>query len=250
VTAFPPDAQAFGVALLLCARMLPLAWTATRAGLRGVPALPLALTLVLASCLYPSAAVAAATLPSSPLALLALSLRELLIGLVYAFALVLPLAALSWAGRLSGRFAAAPGAADALGNLQAWLGLAAFFALSGQRVVLRVLAHGVTTRPLGRLSALAGTGALALDSVRLFADAFAAALLLALPVSAALLLAELGLALSARAASASFAHPVLLSARAALLLLVLCIAMLLLGALLPEFFRHGLSGAARALGAS
>lgn len=241
------DAQALCVLLLLCARMLPLALCAAQAGLRG--ATSAALVLVLAACLYPSAAAAAPALPGISIALVALCARELLIGLVYAFALALPLAALGWSGRLSAKLASAPGAETPLATLQQWFGLAAFFSLGGQRVAIAVIAHGLRARPLGQLSAFSGSAALALESARLFADAFTAALLLALPAGAAMLLSELGLSLAARAANAPFVQPLLPPLRAALLLLVLCMAMLLLGALLPDLFRHGLSGASRMLGA-
>lgn len=243
----PIDVQALCVFLLLCARMLPLALCAAQAGLRA--ATSAALVIVLAACLFPSASAAAPVLPGLSLALLALCARELLIGLVYAFALALPLAALGWSGRLSARLASAPGSETALATLQQWFGLAAFFSLGGQRVAISVLAHGLRARPLGQLSAFSGSAALALESARLFADAFASALLLALPAGAALLLSDFGLALAARAANAPFVQPLLSPLRAALLLAVLCLAMLLFGALLPELFRHGLSGAARMLGA-
>jgi type III secretory pathway component EscT len=248
VSGFDLDAQALCVSALLCARVLPLAAVTARAALRGAPLLSVVLALVLVLCLYPSAAAAAPALPANALALLALSLRELLIGLVYALALALPLVALGWSGWLSGRFAAVPGSEAALATLQRWFGLAAFFALGGQRVALSVIAHGLSARPLGSLTVLSGTGPALLGAVRLFADAFASALLLALPIGAALLLSELGLVLSARAASAPFAQLVLPPARAALLLLVVCIGVLLLSAVLPNFFRHGLLAAARLLG--
>jgi type III secretory pathway component EscT len=241
------DTQSLCVGLLLCARMLPLALCAAQAGLRG--ATSAALVLVLAACLFPSAAAAAPALPGLSLALLALGARELLIGLVYAFALALPLAALAWSGRLTARLASAPAAENALAALQQWFGLAAFFSLGGQRVALAVLAHGLRARPLGQLAAFSSSAALALESARLFADAFATALLLALPAGAAVLLSDLGLAATARAANAPFVQPLLPPLRAALLLLVLCMALLLLGALLPDLFRHGLSGASRMLGA-
>jgi type III secretory pathway component EscT len=245
-------AQSLALMLLLCARVVPLAWFATRAGLRGVPLLSVALTLVLALCLFPSAASAAPALPSGVWALLALSLREALLGLVYALALALPLIALTWSGQLAGRMSGVAGADATLGTLQQWVGLAAFFALGGHRVAIDVLAQGLIARPLGALSSgntLANVGGLALGSARLLADAFASALLIALPVGAALLLAELASALSVRAASAPFVSFAIVPARAALLLFVLCVVALFSLSALPDFFRHGLSGAQHLLGA-
>ena len=240
--------QAFAVFVLASARVLPLAWVATRGALRGVPLLTLALTFVLALCVYPSAAAVAPPLPLGLLALLSLCLRELLIGLVYALALALPLFALAWSGRLSGRLLKLPGAEVALGALQQWLGLAAFFALGGHRVAIAVLARGVAERPLGAIAAPAGLAVLALGSARLLADAFASALLIALPVGAALLLGELSLALAARAGSASYAGLVLLPARAAAALLLACVAVLLVSQMLPPLLRAGLASAQHLLG--
>jgi type III secretory pathway component EscT len=240
--------QAVAVFCLLCARVLPLSLIVARAGLRGVAALPLALTLVLALCLYPSAAAAAPVLPSGLLALSVLSLREALIGLVYAFALALPLVALTWSGALAGRLSGVAGIEAPLALLQQWLGLAAFFALGGHRVVIAVLARAVSVRPLGSFDALSGIGALALGSARLVADAFASALLIALPVGAALLLVELGAVLAMRAASAPLLQHVLVPGRALLLLCVLCLFALFAIEALPDFFSRALYGTQRLLG--
>jgi type III secretory pathway component EscT len=243
------ELQALAVFFLLCARLLPLSLIVSRAGLRGVPALPVALTFVLALCLYPSAALAAPVLPGSVLALSALALREALIGLVYAFAFALPLLALSWSGALAGRMSGVPGTAEPLALLQQWFGLAAFFALGGHRVVLSVLARSLVARPLSRVDALSGISALALGSARLVADAFASALLIALPIGAALLLLELAVALSVRAASASLWLHVIAPGRALLLLAVLCLFAILASAALPDFFSRALYGTQRLFGA-
>ena len=243
--------QAAAVFLLLCARMLPLAFFVTRAGLRGVPALTLALTVLLGLCLYPTAAAAAPALPSSLFALSALSLREALLGLVYAFALSLPLLALSWSGALAGRLSGVAGFEAPLALLQQWFGIAAFFALGGHRVALAVLARAVTERPLAALAGagpLSGFEALALGSARLVADAFASALLIALPVGASLLLVELAAVLSMRAAGALLLQHVLVPGRALLLLCVLCLFALFAIQVLPDFFARALYGTQRLFG--
>ncbi|MFI5307844.1 MAG: flagellar biosynthetic protein FliR, partial [Polyangiales bacterium] len=141
-----PQALAHGVALalLLCARFAPLAWLVPWLVVRGSPAtLGVAATLVLALCAWPAAARVAPALSLSAWSLSVLGLREALIGLVYALALALPLLALSWAGRLYGRFSALDGAESALGTLQLWLAVASFFALGGHRVAIGLLVEGV-----------------------------------------------------------------------------------------------------------
>jgi flagellar biosynthetic protein FliR len=240
-------ARAIALGLLLCARFAPLAWLAPWLAVRGSPApLGLAVTLLLALCAWPAAAQAAGALPLSLWTLLALGLREALIGFVYALALALPLLLLQWAGRFYGRFGGLAFAEHALGTLQLWLGVAVFFALGGHRVALGLLTDSVLRMPVGGATALPDLGAVALGSARLIGEAFATALLLALPVAAAIGLCELGVALAARLATAPGTSLVLAPARAALGLLVVWIATVLLVDVLPELLRHGL-GAARGL---
>ena len=187
---------AFG---LLCARFAPLAWIVPWAGVRRGPwSLAPALTVVLALCAWPAVAAQPPALPLSPLLLAALALRELLIGAVYALALALPLRAFEWSGALSGRFAGEGGLPDVYARLQLLLGLAAFFSLGGHRVALAALAESVVRRPVGALGGGVDAAAIAFGSVRLVADAYALALLLALPVAAAVALAQIALVLSAR----------------------------------------------------
>lgn len=233
---------------LLLVRVLPLCLLAPFLAVGRAPlALSLAIALGLALCLWPAAQAAAPELPLSLLGLALLGVRELLLGLLYALAFALPLRAFEWAGALTGRFAFA-GADPAYGRLQLLLACAAFFTLGGARLAIATLAEAVARRPIGVLADFAPP-AIVWPALRLFADAFATALLLAAPVALALLLAEFALAIAARAAAGSALALVVAPARAVLALVVVCMAMRVLLGLLPEHFARGLSAAARLLGA-
>lgn len=237
-------AHAAAVALLLLARLLPVAWLVPWALVRSAPAsLPLALTVVLAICIWPGAAAHAQQLSLDLPALFPLLLRELLIGAVHAFALALPLRALEWGGWLQGRFSGLAGAEQSLASLQLWLGLAAFFALGGHRLATAALAQSVISHPLGRIDPLPDLAAIALGSARMIGDAFATALQLALPLAAALGLSELALGLCARVVSAPWFPPAIAPARALLSMFVIWIGTRALLGTFPQYFRHGLSAA-------
>jgi type III secretory pathway component EscT len=236
---------AFG---LLCARVLPLASLVPWLGVpRGPWALVPALTLVLALCLWPASIAAPVALPLALPALAALALRELLIGTVYALALALPVRAFEWAGALTGRFAGEGGLPDAYGRLQLWVAVAAFFSLGGHRVAIAALADSVARRPVGVLDGRLDVAAVTFGSVRLAADAYALAVLLALPVAAAVGFAQLALALAARTAWASATAAAMAPVRAGLALIVVWMSALLLLSVLPRELERGLSAAARLL---
>jgi type III secretory pathway component EscT len=219
--------QAAAVTLLLVARTAPLAWLAPWLSERGGSAsLRIAATLALTACLWPAAAASTATLPVTPLALLALGLREALVGLLYALALSLPLFALQWAGSLAGLFVGGERAAPPYALLYRVLAVSAFFAVGGHRVSLQLLADGLGSHPLGLLAPWSGVGAVALQSARLGADALAVALLVALPVGAAVLVAELSIALTARLASTPALAAAVIPARSMLGLLFAALALL------------------------
>ncbi|MDD9932486.1 MAG: flagellar biosynthetic protein FliR [Myxococcales bacterium] len=241
--------QPLAVLMLLVARMVPLAalvpWLAPR---EGVPLVGLALAVVLATALWPTALAGAPVLPTSALTLAALAVREVLIGAVYAVALALPLLALRWAGGFIDRARGAPESeseASALGTLLLWLGVLAFFALGGHRVAIDVLAASVAAHPVGVLQAPADPADLALGSARMLAEAFAAALLVALPALAALLIAELALGLSMRLSATLPFSALLPGGRAALGLAMVWVsaAFLLYG--LPAAFEESLAAASR-----
>lgn len=246
--AFDPAslAQALAAGFLLVCRLLPVAWLAPFALVAGAPAsLALSLCALLAICVWPAALAHAPLLPTALPSLLALSLRELLLGSVYALALALPLRALEWGGALQGRFSGLPGAEQPLATLQLWLALAAFFALGGQRLAVQALAHSVTQQPLGKLAPLADLPALAMGSVQLIGDAFALAVQVGLPVAAALGLAELAMALLARTTEAGWIAPLHAPARSLLALFVIWIATRALLDNLPESLRRGMAVARR-----
>lgn len=241
-------AQVLAVGLLLCARLAPLAWLVPWASARPAPVLASVATIVvLALCLWPAAA-SAPVLPLSGPTLIMLGVREALIGVVYALSLALPLRLLEWAGRLAGRFSGAPGADAAFGSLQLWLGLAAFFTLGGHRLAIAALSDAIVERPLGAPSALGDLGGVALGSAQLLGDAFASALLIALPVAAALVLSDLGVALAGRSAGVAALPFALAPVRAALALLVVGVSIVLLLDSMPAGFTQGLRSARRLWG--
>jgi len=220
--------QSLALALLLCARLAPIAWIVPWASVRGAASLlPVLVTIVLAVCVWPVASALPPSLPLSAFSLVALAVREALIGAVYAFAFALPLQALQWSGLLVGHASLAPGAETGYATLQRALGVAVFFALGGHRLAISALCDGLLRRPVGTLSAFANPSALALGSAHLLGEAFASAVLLALPVIAALMLADLAVALGARAASAPAFASVFQPARPALALLLMWISVML-----------------------
>jgi flagellar biosynthetic protein FliR len=239
--------QALAVAVLLALRVLPLVllvpWLAVpRAPLALVPAV----TAVLVLCLHSPAAASAPALPLASVTLTALGLRELLIGVVYALPLALPLRAIEWSGVLAGRGLGAPFAERALSSLLLTLAAASFFALGGHRVALRMLADELGRVPIGLLRGPADSLALVTGTARLLGDAFALALLLALPALAVLLLVELGVAVAGRSAGARNLDWLLPPLRPALWLVATWVGIALLVQTLPGVFDASLR-AARAL---
>lgn len=211
-------AQSAALFFLLCARMAPLAWLVPWLCVPSAPPLlPVAITAVLGVLLWPIATAAAPVLPLSLVTLAAFALREALIGFVYAFALALPIYAVQWSGALAGRGVAQEAS---YATLQRMLAVCGVFALGGHRVALSMLGDSLLQRPIGALSPLRDPTAVALGSAHLFGDAFALAVLLSLPVIAALALAELGVALAARGSSASAFAVALLPLRGGLVLWV------------------------------
>jgi type III secretory pathway component EscT len=115
-------------------------------------------------------------------------------------------------------------------------------------LAIAALSDAIVKRPLGAPSAFGDLGAVALGSAQLLGDAFAAALLIALPVAAALALSDLGVALAARGAAFAALPGSLAPTRAALALLVVAISLVLLLESMPEAFAQGLRAARRLWG--
>jgi len=239
--------------LLLLARLSPLVLIAPWLGVRGQPAvLSLALTFGLGLSLWPAAAAAAldagAGPPRSLLLLAGLLLREALIGLLYALCLALPLLSLGWVGQLAERARGGlPGAQGPLAQLQLFAAVAAFFSLGGHRLSLSVLADSLRSHPPGRLAAPADAAGLALGSAHLVADAFSAAVLMALPVLAAVMLAEVLLSLSLRLSSLLPATPSLSPLRTLLVLLTLWATLAMGFGRLPDLFAGAIEAGAQLL---
>jgi type III secretory pathway component EscT len=198
------------LALLLGLRLLPLAllFPLLLAGLPAVPVIVRALLWGLFTlCLLPAAQAHAGALPNAGAAIVASSVRELVLGLVYAFALSLPLHAARWAGDLietvRGGAPLDEGAKDgALGRFYLLLALAVFVAIGGHRLTLHALADTLRIAPLGAAQTQAGVTALALGSAALVGHALVTALLLAAPVLVAILVTDLLSGLVARTAGA------------------------------------------------
>jgi type III secretory pathway component EscT len=231
-------AQSLAVFLLLCARLFPIAWLVPWASVRAAPAfLPALVTVVLATCLWPVASAVAPLLPSSVLALAALAVREVLLGLVYAVSLALPMYALQWSGALVGTASMSPEAEQGYATLQRALGVAAFFALGGHRIAIAALADSLARRPIGLLTPLADPSAIARGSAQLLGDAFALAVLVALPVLGALMLAQWLLSVAARAAGAGAFAFALLPLRGALVPLLVSMSFMLWLGSAPDTLR-------------
>lgn len=246
--------QLLAVAWLLVARLLPLVLLVPVFGVRGAPAAWLVIASVaLAAALMPSASASAPTLPSDELALVVLSARELCLGALYALALALPFWALEWGGRLTDQWRGALSSGhgpSAFGDLYLWIGIAAFLAIGGHRVVIAALADGLRSHPLGVVSAGGGFGVLALSSAHLAADALAAAFMLAAPVAAVLALFDVALGVVARAAPALPGFALAVPVKAALALGVALMGSAVLLGQLPGAFSEALAAARRLLEAA
>jgi type III secretory pathway component EscT len=242
-------ARLLAVAWLLVARLLPLVLLVPAFGVRGAPAAWLATASVaLAAALMPTALASAPVLPADVLGLTVLSARELCLGAVYAFALALPFWALGWGGRLSDTWRGAlPDfrGPSPLSELYLWVGVVAFLALGGHRMVIAALAEGLATHPLGAVTSGGNFAALALSSARLAADALAAALMVAAPAAAALFLFDVALGVVVRAAPAFPGLAVAVPVRAAIVLAVALIGSALLLGGLPRAFDDALTAARR-----
>lgn len=246
--------QWFAVAWLLVARLLPLVLLVPVFGVRGAPAAWLVTASVaLAAALLPSASASAPALPSDLLALSLLTVREVCLGTLYAFALALPFWALEWGGRLTDQWRGAlpdGRGASAFGDLYLWIGIAAFLGLGGHRVVIAALADGLRSHPLGVVASDGGLAALAMSSARLAADALAAALMVAAPVAAVLVLFDLALGVVARATPALPGFVLAVPVKAALAIGVALMGSAVLLGQLPGAFTEAFAAARRLIEAA
>ena len=219
-------------ALLLAARLAPIAWLAPYVAPSGSPAIVRTATLAALVTALLGIASTTATLPSS-LGAFALSIaRELTIGLGIAVATSVPLVAFEHVGR--GLDAWRPSQGEAEGTytrLFVALAAAAFVAIGGLRVVTRAIGEGLVSLPLGAAIETTDVQARMLDSARIAATAITFSVSLAAPALVALFAAELGIALTARAARFGRALDLAIGLRGGL---VLAAALLAIAAALPE----------------
>jgi type III secretory pathway component EscT len=113
---------------------------------------------------------------------------------------------------------------------------------------LHVLSDNLASYPLGLLGPTPSVATLAAASFQLVSDAFSVSLQLALPLAAALGLAEFGLSLVARVAGVPWVPVAFAPARGLLAIAVLFLVSRALLGSLPELFRHMLGAATQLLG--
>jgi flagellar biosynthesis protein FliR len=239
---------------LVAARVFALLTFVPAFGVRSLPApVRIALALVLAVVLYP--AVAPATLPHGPVAILALVAKEVLVGASLGFVVALAFAALDMAGRLVDATRGATLAevldpltaerTSPLAELHVQVGLLTFLALGGQRALVLALARSYETVPLAAFpTATRGLAPLAGGAIRLSADAIAVALVLAAPALVALYLSEIALGLLGRAAPQVGVFFVGMPLRAAVGLLAVLVALGAMTPVLAHLFGMALGAAA------
>ncbi len=197
----------FSVALLLALRVLPLVLLSPLLGLGAAPRLvSLLLGLALTLTLLPTALLhAQADLTLAP-SLLLLGLPELARGVLFAWAVALPLHAFSWTASLADALRGAeltpafttPEAEAPLGLLYRFAALSIFFAAGGHLLVLSSFADTLQHFPLGQVP----TGLLPalLSAAQLFGKALSLALVLSAPVILCLFVVALATGLLSRIA--------------------------------------------------
>jgi flagellar biosynthesis protein FliR len=190
------DDGSLALLLLTLARLVPLALLATSLS-RGVIPLPVALSLGLSlavALVGPAAGGAVLTTAS----LVPLVVRELCLGLAFALASLLPIAAFAWSARFAEHALGSP--LPRVGPVATLYGLLAgfaFFALSGHRALLSGLAVTLRDTPVG--DAHLDAQGFALGVARYVGEAFAFAFAWSLPLLLSVWLAGVLFALSARA---------------------------------------------------
>lgn len=186
--------------LLVAARLVPIAWMAPFVAPVGAPAIVRSATLAgLTAALLPLA-LQHGTPPAGTLALALAVARELAIGLALLVAASVPVVAYEHAGRALDAWRGSEPRDGAYGRLAAALGGAAFVAIGGLRLVVRALGEGLVDVPVGAALAAGDARAMALSAAAVGVQALGFAVVLAAPALVALVGAELGLALAARAA--------------------------------------------------
>ncbi|MCS6798115.1 MAG: flagellar biosynthetic protein FliR [Myxococcota bacterium] len=246
--------RALAVGWLVAMRLAPLALLAPWLTPKGAPVVfRTALLLALTVAMYPSAAAAAPEVPTAAVTLVALSGREVVVGLLFAIVTALPFFAFDWAGRLvdTWRGAAmseviAPPTGERtspVGDLKLLLAVAVFCALGGHVLALGALGRSFVTLPVGGPAAQLDAGAAALGVARLFGDAVALSLSITAPAAVALVAVEIALGLLARAAPQIPVFFAGMPLRAAVGLLAVLLAARALVELVPGAVEAGLRAA-------
>lgn len=201
----PESARVLGTGLLVAARLAPLTVASPILGLRSAaPTIRAVVLLALTAVLVP-VALPSAIVPDAGLLPLAI-LREALVGSLFALACAIPFHALEAGGRLVDLHRGANLAeviapptgerTSPLGDLALLAGLALFAAAGGVRLTIGTFADGLVDLPVGAADA---TGRDALGLARALARSIEFAVVVAAPASVAILVADLGLGLAARA---------------------------------------------------
>ena len=219
-------------ALLLAARLGPIAWLAPWIAPTASPAIVRTTTLAALVLALLGIASSRATIPENDPALVLAIARELIIGLCVAIVTSVPIAVFEHVGRSLDAWR--PSRQDAEGTytrLFGALAAAAFVAIGGLRVVMRALGDALVSLPLGHAVTSDATRTMALDTARVLATAVSFTVSLAAPALVALFAAELGIAIAMRAAHFRRTMDKTLGLRAGL---VLDASLLAIAASLPE----------------
>jgi type III secretory pathway component EscT len=219
-------------ALLLVARLVPLAWLAPWMAPVGSPAIVRTATLFALVTAMLGLASSTATVPANAATFAIAIVRELVVGLAIAITTSIPLVALEHVGRALDAWR--PSREDAEGTftrLYAALAAAAFVAIGGTRVAVRAIGDGLVSLPLGATLVSADARGMALDTARVLATAITFVASLAAPALVALFAAELGIALAVRGARLGRTLDAAISLRGGL---VIGAALLGIAAALPE----------------
>lgn len=188
-------------ALLLAARLAPVAWLAPWIAPGGSPAIVRSATLAALVVALLGIAAPGAHLPAGTAALVLALARELVIGLATAVATSVPVVAIEHVGRsLDAWRPSRDDAEGTYGRLFVALAAAAFVGIGGVRVVMRALGEQLALVPLGAVLDASDAQGIALSTARVVATAIGFAVSLAAPGMVALVAAELGIAVALRAA--------------------------------------------------
>lgn len=199
---------------LVAARVAPIVQLVPYLGGKAVPqVVKMGLTLALTALVFPLvwSSGAAGALPEGALAITALLIKELLLGVTFGFVAALVFDAVRIAGQLidnargqtqaMGMAPQLPERVSVTGNYLYQLNIVTFLLLGGHRLFIGALVRSFAAVPPQEFPPLGDhLGAMAFGVARLATDAISLGLLLAFPVIAAILLTDMCLALINKAA--------------------------------------------------